>query len=155
MPNLHRYENVDEEQFIYHRFVFIYILRAAVQATQGIQSEHESLIKQLDLLRSMNQKLRDERDSLELSIRSVSYKTVHSMPLQLFICESQPSFQIVNISQSPRLYFESGGAKNIVTKRAQLWFAPTVIFFNFDPLICLKMTLFRTELDKKWGNIHK
>ncbi|XP_066922088.1 EF-hand calcium-binding domain-containing protein 4B-like isoform X2 [Clytia hemisphaerica] len=45
-------------------------LKAAVQATQGIQSEHESLIKQLDLLRSMNQKLRDERDSLELSIRS-------------------------------------------------------------------------------------
>ena len=58
--------------------------------------------------------------------------------------------------QGPRLDFQSGGAKNIiVTKEAQPWFAPTGKFFNFDLLSCLKTTLFQTDLDQKWGEIHK
>lgn len=45
-------------------------LKAAFQATQGIQYEHENLIKQLDMLRSVNQKLRDDRDTIEASLKS-------------------------------------------------------------------------------------
>ena len=55
----------------------------------------------------------------------------------------------------PRLDFQSGGAKNIVTKEAQPWFAPTGKFSHFNPLNCLKMTLFQTDFDQNWGKIHK
>ena len=27
--------------------------------------------------------------------------------------------------------------------------------FQFDPLKCLKMALFQTDFDQKWGKIHK
>ena len=37
--------------YTFKKNIFVSCLRAAVQATQGIQSEHESLVKQLDLLR--------------------------------------------------------------------------------------------------------
>ena len=50
--------------------------------------------------------------------------------------------------QGPRLDFQSGGAKNIVTKEAQAWFAPTGKFSIFSPQNCLKMTLFQTEFDQ-------
>lgn len=39
---------------------------AALHVTEGIALERESLVKQLDLLRDMNRKLRDERDEAEL-----------------------------------------------------------------------------------------
>ncbi|KXJ16039.1 Ras and EF-hand domain-containing protein-like [Exaiptasia diaphana] len=39
--------------------------RHALKMTQGMQLEQESLIQQLDLLRDVNQKLRDDRDSIE------------------------------------------------------------------------------------------
>ena len=32
------------------------------------------------------------------------------------------------------------------------WFAPTGEIFDFDPLICLKMTPFQTDSAKKWGS---
>ncbi|XP_031568045.1 ras and EF-hand domain-containing protein homolog isoform X3 [Actinia tenebrosa] len=39
--------------------------RQAMKMTEGMKIEQESLIKQLDLLRDVNQKLRDDRDSIE------------------------------------------------------------------------------------------
>lgn len=39
---------------------------AALQISEGIAMERESLVKQLDMLRDMNKKLRDDRDEAEL-----------------------------------------------------------------------------------------
>lgn len=39
--------------------------RAAMRVSEGMQKEQASLIKQLDMLRDMNQKLRDDKDAIE------------------------------------------------------------------------------------------
>lgn len=39
--------------------------RAAMRVSEGMQKEQASLIKQLDILRDMNQKLRDDKDAIE------------------------------------------------------------------------------------------
>ncbi|XP_001639885.3 EF-hand calcium-binding domain-containing protein 4B isoform X7 [Nematostella vectensis] len=39
--------------------------RAAMRVTEGMQREQQSLIEQLDMLREINQKLRDDRDAIE------------------------------------------------------------------------------------------
>lgn len=39
--------------------------RTAMTIAQGMEKEHQSLIKQLDLLREVNQKLRDQKDSIQ------------------------------------------------------------------------------------------
>jgi len=50
-------------------------LRAAMLATEGIQQEHESLIRQLDMLREMNQRLRDDKDAIESSMKMQADRT--------------------------------------------------------------------------------
>eukprot|EP00794_Sanderia_malayensis_P016747 gene16747-18441_t len=50
-------------------------IRAAMQKTQGIEKEHESLMRQLDMLREMNQKLRDDKDVIEASIKMRADRT--------------------------------------------------------------------------------
>nr|XP_047145833.1 EF-hand calcium-binding domain-containing protein 4B isoform X2 [Hydra vulgaris] len=45
-------------------------LRAALRATQGMSYEHEDLIRRLDALRKMNQKLRDDRDAIEATLKT-------------------------------------------------------------------------------------
>ena len=51
--------------------------------------------------------------------------------------------------EGPHLDFQSEGAINIVSTEAQPCFARTGKLLNFDPLICLKMTLFETEFETK------
>eukprot|EP00795_Rhopilema_esculentum_P012986 gene12986-3753_t len=50
-------------------------IRAAMQASHGMQKEHESLIRQLDMLREMNQKLRDDKDAIESSMKMRADRT--------------------------------------------------------------------------------
>lgn len=46
--------------------------RAALKLSEGIAIERESLVKQLDLLRNMNKKLRDDKDEADISLRRLS-----------------------------------------------------------------------------------
>ncbi|KAK3729470.1 hypothetical protein QZH41_019787, partial [Actinostola sp. cb2023] len=50
--------------------------RHALKMTEGMQLEQESLVQQLDLLRDVNQKLRDDRDSIEAAHKAVSRSAV-------------------------------------------------------------------------------
>ncbi|XP_028393857.1 uncharacterized protein LOC114518127 isoform X2 [Dendronephthya gigantea] len=46
----------------------------AMTIAQGMQKEHESLMKQLDMLREVNQKLRDQKDAIEAAHEAQSSK---------------------------------------------------------------------------------
>ncbi|XP_046543858.1 EF-hand calcium-binding domain-containing protein 4B-like isoform X2 [Haliotis rubra] len=55
--------------------------RAAMRMTEGIAMERESLVKQLDMLRDMNRKLRDDKDEAEAAeSRRKALTTIEALP---------------------------------------------------------------------------
>ncbi|KAL4225761.1 Calcium release activated channel regulator [Mactra antiquata] len=63
--------------------------RAAIQLSEGIAVERETLVKQLDMLKTMNRKLQDEKDEAEIR-RDNSFQNVSNISMELEMEASSP-----------------------------------------------------------------
>ncbi|XP_077978364.1 EF-hand calcium-binding domain-containing protein 4B-like isoform X2 [Glandiceps talaboti] len=89
--------------------------QAALRVTEGIAQERESLVKQLDLLRDMNKKLRDEKDMHDAA----------RQPLQAM----QENFSLQDeLSEATKGESKSSPKKGTLTKQGSImsnYFSPT------------------------------